>query len=260
MHAEFGILRERHNKLFYKSYQNDKGDFHFHSQIELYFIDEGEMEVVVNRQRRILKGGEMSVALSFDAHAYKTPESSKSSVLIIPPYICEEFISAIRHKRVTNPFITDTDTVLKIKGYYNEIASGSPNDIQTLGYIYVILGIVMESIGFEESDSSLEPELSSELLFYLNDNFKSDISLDSLSHAFGYSQSYLSRYFKSCFGIGINQYLTVIRLKNAILLMHEKKHNITYCALESGFNSMRTFYRAFESEFKCSPRQYMEQI
>ena len=109
MHAEFGILRERHNKLFYKSYQNDKGAFHFHSQIELYFVDEGEMEVVVNRQRRILKGGEMSVALSFDAHAYKTPEASKSSVLIIPPYICEEFISAIRHKRVTNPFVTDRD-------------------------------------------------------------------------------------------------------------------------------------------------------
>ena len=260
MHAEFGILRERHNKLFYMQYQNDNGDFHFHSQIELYFIDEGEMEVVVNRQRRLLKGGEMSVALSFDAHAYKTPASSRSSVLIIPPYICEEFISAIKNKRVTNPFITDRDTVLKIKSYYNEILKGSLNDIQILGYIYVILGIIMESIGFEESVSGLEHELSSELLFYLNDNLKNEISLESLSHTFGYSQSYLSRFFKSSFGIGINQYLTIIRLKNAIQLMHEKKHSITYCALESGFNSMRTFYRAFENEFKCSPKQYMEQI
>lgn len=260
MHAHFGIERERHNKLYYKQYENDKGAFHFHSQIELYFIDEGEMEVVVNRQRKLLKGGEMSVSLSFDAHAYKTPEASKSSVLIIPPYICEEFISAIRHKRVTSPFITDRDTVLKIKSYYNEILKGECNEIQQLGYIYVILGIVMESIGFEDVESSVEPELSSRLLFYLNDNFKNDISLDSLSHAFGYSKSYLSRYFKSCFGIGINQYLTVIRLKNATQLMHEKKHSITYCALESGFNSMRTFYRAFETEFKCSPKHYLEQI
>ncbi|MBQ8868199.1 MAG: helix-turn-helix transcriptional regulator [Oscillospiraceae bacterium] len=260
MHADFGIARERHNKLYYKQYQNDKGAFHFHSQIELYFIDEGEMEVVVGRQRRILKGGEMSVSLSYDSHAYKTPEASRSSVLIIPPYICEEFISAIRHKRVTNPFITDKDTVAKIKVYYNKILNEGLNEIEQLGYIYVILGIVMDSIGFEETDSAVEPELSSQLLFYLNDNFKNDISLESLSHTFGYSQSHLSRYFKSCFGIGINQYLTVIRLKNVIQLMHEKKHSITYCALESGFNSMRTFYRAFENEFNCSPKHYLEQI
>ena len=64
MRAKFGIERERHNKLYYKSYTNDKGAFHFHSQIELYFVDDGEMEVVVGNRRRTLQGGQMSVAPS----------------------------------------------------------------------------------------------------------------------------------------------------------------------------------------------------
>ena len=75
---------------------------------------------------------------------------------------------------------------------------------------------------------------------------------------FGYSKSYLSRFFKSSFGIGINRYISTIRLKNAIELMHEKKHSITYCALESGFGSMRTFYRDFLTEFGVSPKEYIQ--
>ena len=44
MHPRFGIERERNNSLFFKKYSNDRCLFHFHSQIELYFVDEGEMD------------------------------------------------------------------------------------------------------------------------------------------------------------------------------------------------------------------------
>lgn len=258
MQAKFGIERERHNKLYYKEYNNDKGAFHFHSQIELYFVDDGEMEVFVNNQRKILKKGEMSVSLSYDAHAYRTVNYSKSSVLIIPPYICEDFISAIKHKRVVNPFICDSDTVKQIKACFNEIKKGNINEIKLLGYVYVILGIIMESICFETTEEVIEPELSSKILFYINENYKNNITLESIASNFGYSQNYISRYFKACFDIGINQYINIIRLKNALMLMHEKKYSITYCALESGFNSMRTFYRVFYNQFQCAPRDYFK--
>jgi len=95
-------------------------------------------------------------------------------------------------------------------------------------------------------------------LIYLNENYKSDLSLSSVAAKFGYNASYVSRLFKNNFNIGFNHYLNVIRLKNAVLLMQENKHSITYCALESGFNSMCTFYRAFYEEFGCKPKDYMK--
>jgi len=260
MQARFGIERERYNKLYYKDYTNDKGLFHFHSQIELYMITDGEMEVCVNSSRKLLQKGEMSVALSYDAHAYRTPESSKSSVLIIPLYMCEEFSAAIKHKRVSNPFICNKQAVEKIRNCAIELRRDDINEVELMGYIYVILGIVMDNIGFEESDSSPDHSLSSRILFYINENYRKEITLASIAAEFGYSQSYISRYFKSCFNIGINQYITIIRLKNALALMHENRYSITYCALESGFNSMRTFYRAFTGEFGCSPREYFAQL
>ena len=230
---------------------------HFHSQLEIYFVDDGEMEVWVNNNRSILKAGEMSVALSYDAHCYQTVSHSRSNFVIIPTYMCEEFISSFKGKRITNPFIRDKEAVKRIRECYDALKKDTSNRIKTLGLIYLMLGLITESINYESTTEPIDASLSSKLLFYINDNFKNDISLSSIASEFGYNSSYISRYFRSCFGIGINKYITTIRLKHAILLMNEKSNSITYCALESGFNSMRTFYRAFFEEFGCSPKEYI---
>lgn len=257
MHPEFGITREEKNYLFYMEYQNDSGIFHFHSQIELYFIDEGEMEVTVNDRKTILSAGEMSVSLGYDAHAYKTPRHSNSAVFIIPAFMCKDFLSAVAGKKVSDPFIIDKTVVKKIREYVLQIEAHRENLILVSGLIYVILGTVMENISFEESDKPVDTDFASGLLFYINENYKSDMSLEVLSHKFGFTKSYISRYFKDCFGIGLNRYINILRLKNAILLLKEGKNNITYCAMESGFNSLRTFYRVFGEEFGCSPKDYI---
>ena len=256
MQPIFNITRERDNHLFYKSYENDKGVLQFHSQIELYFIDEGEMEAWVNGHYRLLTAGEMSVALSYDSHAYKTPTSSRSSVLIIPPHVCEDFMHSTSGMKATNPFITDKECVKRIKKCYEEIKREGINKIEQLGYIYTILGIIMDNVFLESTAEPSDHSLSSKLLFYVNENFKSGITPAQIAAHFGYSQSYISRYFKACFNITLIKYLTIIRLKNAIMLMHEGKYSTTYCSLESGFSSMRTFYRAFYNEFGCSPKEY----
>ena len=260
MQPELDIKREQDNQLFWVSYNYISRTIHFHSQIELYFVDEGEISVWVNDKQTILKQGEMSVALSYDAHGYQTVKNSKSSLLMIPTHMCEEFISAIQNKRISNPFIRDKEAVKKLKDCYNKITEESNNKIKRIGYIYVLLGILMEHMNFETLQENIDPSLSSHILLYINENYKKDINLSSIASALGYNSSYLSRYFRSCFNISINRYVTLIRLKEAVILMHEKKHNITYCALESGFNSMRTFYRAFFDEFHCTPKEYLEHL
>ena len=260
MQPKFNVDRERHNKLFYKEYENDKCVFQFHSHIELYFVEEGQMEFFVGGHQRILNAGEMSVALSYESHAYKTPEHSRSSVFIIPIYLCEQFIIATRNRQASSPFITDSNIVLRIKECIEELKKKDINEITQMGYIHVILGIIMDSVF---SDTSVQPHdtmIPSKMLLYINENFKSEMTLDVLATKFGYHKSYVSRYFKQCFRVGFCEYLSAIRLKNALILMNEQKHSITHCALESGFNSMRTFYRVFHEEFGCSPKEYLDRL
>ncbi|MBQ2966890.1 MAG: helix-turn-helix transcriptional regulator [Clostridia bacterium] len=256
MKANFGIEREKQNQLTYIEYENDADVFHFHSQIELYFIDEGEMDVCINDKRTVLCAGEMSVALSYDAHTYSTPDHSKSSVLIIPTHWCEEFVSLTEHKRNTTPFIYNKVIVRKIKDNISELQKTN-NELRKKGAIYNILGLVFECIDLQTVSEPIDADLTSKILFYVNENFKSDLSLSCLASEFGYTASHISRHFKSVFHIGFTQYLNTIRLKNALLLLKTKKYSVTYCAFESGFNSVRTFYRAFQKEFHCSPRDYL---
>lgn len=256
MHAEFGIKRESDQNLFWRSWECDKGVFHFHSQIELYFIDEGEMDVFVNDGYTRLGAGEMSVALSYAPHGYATPKYSRSSTLIIPMHMCPEFVSATEHKRAAHPFIRDKDKVGRIRSAIEQMLRPGVNDIERRGYIYVILGIVMSALDLAPA-TSLDGGVASRMLSYVNENYKNDITPASISEHFGYNQSYISRFFRDSFGIGIKKYLTVLRLKNAVMLLDGGRHSITYCVLESGFGSVRSFYRAFKEEFGCTPKEYL---
>ena len=256
----FNIERERNNRLFTKTYTNDKCLFQFHSQIEIYFVDEGEMEMLVDGRYKTLHAGELSVALSYDTHAYKTPHFSRSSALIIPAHLCEEFLTIAKDKRLVSPFITDLNVYTALKQYYEAIKNGDIGKLTQLGYIYLILGTILDHIQFEDVSSPSDTDLATRILLYLTDNYNNDASPAAVAEHLGYSQSYLSRYFKSCFGITLGKYLTIVKLKNAVTLMHEGKRDITHCALESGFTSMRTFYRAFHKEFGCSPKEYADQL
>ncbi|MBE6642676.1 MAG: helix-turn-helix domain-containing protein [Ruminococcaceae bacterium] len=258
MQPTFGLQREQTKELFYTSYDRVKGKIHFHSHLELFFVDSGEIDVFINEKTRRLKKGEMSVTLSYDAHAYHAVGDARSSILIIPPHLCEEFIAKVKHKKIRDPFICDKELVCQIREYYEEIKKSGDNKLKIQGYIYLIFGSLFEHISFTSDSGNVDTDLSSSLLIYLNENYKSDLSLSSVAAKFGYNASYVSRLFKNNFNIGFNHYLNVIRLKNAVLLMQENKHSITYCALESGFNSMCTFYRAFYEEFGCKPKDYMK--
>ena len=257
MQPRFNIERERHNRLFYKEYENDSCVLQFHSHIELYFVDFGEMELFVNGHHRLLSAGEMSVALSYDSHAYKTPVSSRSSVLIIPVYLCERFVEATKSKRASYPFITDRAAVARIKECIAALKRDGMNEIEQMGYLHVILGMVMDRIFLADREREPEPALASQMLVYVNESFKNDLSLDGLATRFGYTKAYISRWFSACIGIGFCRYLSVVRLKNALILLNEGGYSITDCALESGFGSMRTFYRVFRQELGCTPCEYL---
>ena len=258
MHARFGEKRESDNTLFFHEWENDKGVFQFHSQIELYFVLDGEMDAFIGDRYQRLTAGEMSVALSYTPHGYVTPDSSRSAALIIPTYICEEFVKATSEKRAHDPFIRDKEKVADIYALAKKIDDPTIGEIEKKGYVYVILGRVLAALELVGESESVDTGFLPRLLNYVGKNFTEDITPESVSRHFGYNQSYVSRAFKQYFGIGLKKYMTLIRLRNALMLLHDGHHDITAAALDSGFGSTRSFYRAFRDEFGTTPKEYLE--
>lgn len=169
--------------------------------------------------------------------------------------MCPEFVAATEHKRITDPFIRDKDKVARIKAAISALCARGINDIERRGYIYVVLGIVMGALDFAPA-TSLDGSIASRMLSYVNENYKNDIAPASISEHFGYNRSYVSRFFRDSFGIGMKKHLTLFCLKNAVMLLDGEIHSITYCVLDSGFGLVGSFYPAFRDEFGCTPKEY----
>ena len=256
MQAFLNLQREILNTLSCGRVHSPVYPLHFHSQVEIYLIQSGEVEIIVNDQTKVLKAGEISVALSFDAHGYRTPKEAEAIFLSIPTDYCADFMPLLEGRRLSSPFLSDPatyDTVLRaMKGL---MAGG--NELTRRGLVYLILGAVLDQMSVGALDAVSARGFSAEILIYIGKNFREALTLPMVAKEFGYSESYLSRSFHSAFGISFVRYLMMVRLREAVLLLQSGKMTVTQCALESGFGSMSSFYRAFGDEFGCTPKEYL---
>ena len=93
------------------------------------------------------------------------------------------------------------------------------------------------------------------VLKYLNENFKNNITLESLSEIFFISKYHLSRLFKKTVGTSIIDYLVYKRLLNFNILVREGM-NIEKAAFLSGFRNYSNFYKLYNKHMGISPLAY----
>ena len=88
---------------------------------------------------------------------------------------------------------------------------------------------------------------------YIDENFSDEINLDILCSKFSISKSHLSRQFKASTGFGINEYVSLVRIKNAEKLLLTTDYSITKIAELCGFNDSSYFSAVFKKLKGISP-------
>ena len=260
MQPYFHIRREKIRRLHIEHYQELTGsNLHFHSHVELMLINQGNANVWINDTTETLSEDEIAIVPSYATHMFRAPRGTVDCTdLFIPTFLCPDFMEAVANKRTAHPFIRNPEATKKIKAAIAELEREDLNPIEQTGYLHVILGTVLRYISFENGGPDENIDLPARLLLYINEHFKEELSMAQIARSMGYSSNYLSECFRACFHIGINRYINTVRLKNTLMLMRENRHTITECAMESGFSSLRTFYRVFTQELGCTPREYLK--
>jgi len=103
---------------------------------------------------------------------------------------------------------------------------------------------------------SLRENVINELLFWIEENLESNLSLDNISKKVGYSKWHLQRVFKNMTGTSQGEYCRRRRLSKTALLLRLTKKDIYEIAMQYGFDSQQTFTRAFRQNFKITPYAY----
>ncbi len=255
MKPNFFINREHENRLIVGRTDHPHSSLHFHSHIEVYLVTSGEVEVWINDRRAVLGAGECAVALPYDTHGYRAHKKASALYLIIPADLCPPFTAAVQGKSPKEAFLKDEALFQKLTACF-EALEQTEEPLSRQGYVFVLLGTLLQKLRLEKESRTVEPPLSARLLSFIAEHLDGDLSLSSVAAALGYNAGYLSSYFKNSMHIGLPDYVNLLRLRQAVLMMKDPRHSIAECAYGSGFASLRTFYRVFEREFHCTPTEY----
>ena len=106
------------------------------------------------------------------------------------------------------------------------------------------LAILCEALHSAQSLS--ESSYVNQALQYIEEHFSEDISLDVVADKIGISTYYLSRLFKAERGESFVEYLTSVRMKNAVMLARDTRLSIREIALKTGYASPTYFCRVFK--------------
>ena len=262
MSAYLEIGRENDKRIDCFILEQNQCEPHFHSNIELIFLLEGETEATINGVSRLLQPGEISIAGSYDVHCYTTPKYSKSILLIIPVDLVPSFVSQSKGKTFGNHFLTDGPLARQVRDAAGRLLeeNADPDPLVCKGYAYAILGLLCRELGFVQQPKTGTTELAREILVYLEQHYLEELSIDKLARAFGYNKDYLSRFFNAYLGYGFNRYLNLLRSRHAARLMDQTDQPLTAIAFQSGFGNYRTFNRAFAASYGITPTAYKSQL
>ena len=262
--SKYEYFRDTDKSFFFTDAENNSSVLHFHRNLEIIYVREGELHSKINGEDHVFSQDEIVFVPQFISHSFNTPEYCKTVVLIIPYIYSADIQKQFQEKHL--PYhLTNTSYNRKIlefiRMYQKYFESNSPNEYTIKGFINTLFGLLLSKYTLIPQNTNNMSEVISTLLEYIENNFKDNITLDSLAKMVGYNKDYLSKQFNKCVQTSIPHYINKIRIENAVLaLMKSGEQNILAIALDCGFNSLTTFYRAFKEIYNIAPKDYLQNL
>lgn len=238
-------------------------DKHWHREVEIFAVVDGELDFFLDVTRIHLTSGQFVLVNSNEIHSINAPKPNRTIVLQIP-------VGTFRRYYLDNSFIyfshsrKDTDTQLMelirdMYDTYQEKALGY--DLAVQGQFYHLLYLMVQKYRETELDREMMQQYRnrnklSEIVDYIKDNYSEEITLERLGSTFGYSSTYISKMFQKYAGCGFKKYLENVRLEHAVKELDQTKDSLDIIAARNGFPDRKALSKAFQNLYNMTPRQY----
>lgn len=123
-------------------------------------------------------------------------------------------------------------------------------------YVQIILAKCLPDLSLVEKKNIGSTDIVYQVVSYLSAHFKEQVSLEKMAGDLGVSKYMLSRVFSGTFHRNFSQYLNDTRMNYAVYCLETTNDNILDISMESGFDSQRTFNRAFRDRYHMTPSEY----
>lgn len=229
---------------------------HFHSSIELLYMLEGSMMVILDGAEMVVHQHECLLCSSYMIHSYQDNGDHKSIVAIIPLNTVPMISKALGSSMFDHAVLQDKDgricTMLKL------LLDATEHDNLPMlkGMSYALLGYLMERSPLRPAQGNAQSELIRDILQYIHEHIEQPLSVKDVADAFGYSESRFSHLFQERLKRTMHDYIRQLRCQQAAQLLRETELPVTDIAMSKGFESIQTFYRSFKRCYGVTPAVY----
>lgn len=260
----------------YKTEEILQVDMHYHDFFEVYLFLSGNVDYLIDGRTFHLKGGDILIINSKEMHkAIILSENVYERIVLFirPEFIAGKSVENTNllycfnniHKQENKNLIRTSyelhkmikDNIVRIKALSQEKDFG--DDLLKEAYltellIYLNRAYLKQEGNKVHEDVSYNPVIEN-LIYYINTNLQSDLSLDKLADKMFLSKYHLAREFKKNTGFTLHNFIHYKRMLTAKYLLRSGK-SVTNVCYECGFSDYSNFIRAFKAEFGITPKQY----
>lgn len=231
--------------LYFEHSYGGKCYTHFHLATEVVGVIQGQIEVFINGDSRVLTAGEIAVIPSYHVHDFLCAPGNEDFVLTISQSTLQKFLSI--HSATFENFLPRGPYTDRIFAWFRTIEENWENSdfLMHYGLINFLFGLLAKAY---PPARRIDPKAVSAapILQYIEDHLTESLTLEGLAAAFGYSKNYFSAMFNRVTGMHLKDYVNRLRLQRAKARLDSKNRSETVLEIASdcGFNSLNTFYRA----------------
>lgn len=244
-------------------------DTHFHQEVELVYVMEGELRLYVMEREYHLKRRDICVINSNEEHRIETQGEITTAHLFITYSLIRSVYNGVSSFFFCNSTSEDDERYEKLRELLNQLlkrkmfcekeAEEEQHEYEYLSVFYKVLGYLTSNfIKKAKTDAGMSMQQKSQMRTlqineYIMNNYNQPISLKSLADTLYLSEGYLSRYFKKIYNMSFSAYLRQVRLSHAMSELLYTDKAILQIALDNGFSSISFFNKVFKEEYGKSP-------
>lgn len=227
---------------------------HMHRHPELILVREGEVVARVEGRREVIPAGACALVLSNRVHSYESPRGSLADVCIISEDFAPSFFKSIKGKRPETTLFICRPSVLEYAKTELFCPDRTPDPLLLKSAFYGVLADYRAQTTFREVPAE-NPSVFDRIVQYVAEHYADNITLSRMAEDLGYEQHYLSRCFHGRVPMHFSTYVNQFRVDVATDLLRNTDLPITRIALQSGFQSIRSFNRVYRELTGKSPSE-----
>lgn len=256
---------------FSRLFANTVRYHHWHQCLEVLYVEEGFGVVIVDHKQYTMRPGRVFFFPPFTLHKIMVDERAQDGYRRTIIHLDHHAVlKALRdfphnHQRLQNlslrggeAWVTDAADIHPHVDFlfsrYKKMAARKPlNTEQVSCLLLSLLSLLPEdNVNLTATDSGI----ASQVMFWLDENYRHKFRLDALAAEVGKSKSYVSRRFHYETGESILDYLNTLRLRKACEALLHSNASVRDIARQVGFSDVTYFISAFGKGIGETPLQY----